>query len=151
ERGLDIKGIGIYAWIPWVFAAFGSFFGGFFSSYLMRKNMSLNRSRKLILGISSLFLPFSLLIVESPLAWTIVFFSMAYMGHQAFSTIVQTLTADLFPTRIVGSVAGLVGFAGAIGGAIFNLISGMLIQTFDYTLVFIMAGIMHPLSFLIII
>jgi ACS family hexuronate transporter-like MFS transporter len=76
---------------------------------------------------------------------------MAYMGHQAFSTIVQTMTADLFPSKIVGSVAGLVGFAGAIGGAIFNLISGIIIQSFDYTLVFVIAGIMHPLSFIVIL
>jgi MFS transporter, ACS family, hexuronate transporter len=151
ERGLDIKGIGIYAWIPWVFAAFGSFFGGLLSSYLIRKNITLDKSRKITLGISALLLPVSLLIVKSPLAWTIVFFSMAYMGHQGFSTLVQTMTADLFPSRMVGSVAGLVGFAGAIGGAIFNLISGILIQTFDYTLVFIMVGIMHPLSFIIIL
>jgi ACS family hexuronate transporter-like MFS transporter len=66
ERDLDIKGIGIYAWIPWVFAAFGSFFGGLLSSYLIRKGITLNISRKVTLGISALLLPFSLLIVKSP-------------------------------------------------------------------------------------
>jgi MFS transporter, ACS family, hexuronate transporter len=151
ERGLDIKGIGLYAWIPWVFAAVGSFFGGLLSSYLVKKNLGLDKSRKITLGLSALLLPFSLFIVKSPLAWTIVFFSIAYMAHQSWSTIIQTLAADLFPSRMVGSVAGLIGFAGAMGGAIFNLISGFIIQSFSYELVFIIAGIMHPISFIVVL
>ncbi len=151
ERGLDIRGVGLNAWIPWVFAACGSFFAGLTSSYLIKKGFTLNKSRKLTLGISAALLPFSLLIVESPLAWTIVFFSIAYMGHQAFSTLIQTMAADLFPPRMVGSVAGLIGFAGALGGAIFNSIGGFLVESTGYTLVFIILGVLHPLSYLIIL
>ena len=45
----------------------------------------------------------------------IVLFSMAFFGQQSWSTLVMTLPADMFPRRAVGSVAGLVGFGGAIG------------------------------------
>src|SRR5262249_24622570 len=57
-------------------------------------------SRKLCLGISASLLPAALLITASPLALAIVFFSMAMFGHQFWSTIMQTVAADLFPPEV---------------------------------------------------
>jgi ACS family hexuronate transporter-like MFS transporter len=56
-RGLDIKGIGTYAWIPYAFAGAGSLLGGWLSSYLIKKNLSLDLSRKIPLGIAAAMLP----------------------------------------------------------------------------------------------
>lgn len=151
-RHLNIKQIGYYAWIPYAFAGAGSLLGGWFSSYLIRRNLSVGASRKIALGIAASLMPVALLIAASPLSLAIVFFSMAMFGHQCFSTIMQTMTADMFPSRVVGSVAGLVGAAGSFGGMIFNVIVGMLLTRYQsYSIVFIITGLLHPTGFLLIL
>lgn len=149
ERGLDILGIGTYAWIPYAFAGAGSFIGGWMSSYLIKKHVSLDISRKICLGISAAMLPFSLLIANASFFMAIFFFSMAMFGHQFWSTIVQTLAADMFSSRIVGSVAGLMGCVGTYGAMLFSLGIGFTIESFGYGPAFILSGILHPLSFLL--
>lgn len=151
-RGLNIKEIGAYAWIPYAFAGGGSLIGGWLSSYLIKKHVSLDASRKISLGISAFLMPVSLFIVRSPLDLTILFFGIAMFGSQFWSTIVQTLVADMFPTQVVGSVTGLMGAAGSFGGMFFNLLVGSLLASMHtYSLVFILAGVMHPLAFVLIL
>jgi ACS family hexuronate transporter-like MFS transporter len=151
-RHLDIKHIGYYAWIPYACAAVGSFLGGWLSSSLLRRGMSLDLSRKIALGISAALMPLCLLIAISPLPLAILFFSTALFGHQFFSTNLQTLPADLFPSEVVGSVAGLGGASGSFGGMLFNLLVGALLTWYgSYGLVFLIAGLMHPASFLLIL
>jgi len=97
-------------------------------------------------------MPLSLLITVSPLSVTIVFFSLAMLGHQCWSTIMQTLTADMFPSSSVGSVAGLIGAAGAFGGMLFNVFAGALLTAYhSYSIVFAITGLLHPLGFIIIL
>jgi MFS transporter, ACS family, hexuronate transporter len=151
-RNLNIKEIGYYAWIPYAFAGAGSFIGGWLSSYLIGRNFTIDRSRKTALLISASLMPASLLIASSPLSLAIVFFSMAMFGHQFWSTIMQTLPADLFPSRVVGSVSGLQGAVGSFGGMLFNLVIGALLTYgFGYSAAFLLAGLMHPVSFLILL
>lgn len=152
KRGLNIRLLGYYAWIPYALAALGSLAGGWLSTHLIRKAVSLDRSRKICLAVSAACLPLSLLITTSPLSICIVFFSLAMFGHQSWSTIVQTLPTDLFPSSMVGSVAGLMGAAGAFGGMLFNPVVGALLTRYhSYTHVFQIAGLMHPLSFVVIL
>lgn len=148
-RHLNIKEIGYYAWIPYAFAGVGSFVGGWLSSFLISKNFTLDASRKIALGIAAALLPVSLFITNAPLGYAIVFFSIAMLGHQFWSTIVQTLAADIFPSSVVGSVAGLMGAIGSFGALLFNLLVGILVTKYGYSPVFIIAGMMHPLSFVL--
>ena len=151
-RHLNIKEIGYYARIPYAWAGAGSFLGGWLSSYLIRPRLSVDASRKIALGIGAACMPASLLIATSPLAFAIVFFSMAMFGHQCWPTIVQTLAADMLPSKMVGSVAGLLGAAGAFGGMFFNLVVGVLLAAYhSYALILTISGLLHPLSFLIIL
>lgn len=149
-RGLKIKEIGYYAWIPYAVAGFGCFLGGWFSSYLVRRGRTIDRARKTTLCLGVALMPISLLIAAAPLPWVIVFFSMAMFGHQFWSTVVQTLPTDIFPSRVVGSVAGLSGAAGAFGGMFFSLIVGGLVKHSGYAPAFLIAGLLHPLSLLLI-
>ena len=150
-RGLDIQGIGKYAWIPYAFAAGGSLIGGWLSSFLIKKHVSLDTSRKIALGISAAMLPASLFITStSSVLFAIFFFGIAMMGHQFWSTIVQTLSVDIFPSKVVGTVSGLMGCIGTYGAMIFSLIIGFLIQSQGYTPAFIISGILHPISFVLV-
>ena len=69
-----------------------------------------------------------------------------------WSTILQTLAADIFPSSVVGSVAGLMGAVGSFGAMLFDLLVGsILTYTHSYSSVFLMAGVLHPLAFLLIL
>jgi ACS family hexuronate transporter-like MFS transporter len=150
-RHLNIKEIGYYAWIPYAAAGVGSFFGGWLSSYLMRRNFSIDTSRKIGLCVGAACMPTVLLITAAPLSMAIVFFSLAMFGHQFWSTIMQTLAADIFPSRVVGSVTGLVGGSSAFAAMVFSWIVGELLTAFgSYVPVFTIAGILHPISVVII-
>jgi MFS transporter, ACS family, hexuronate transporter len=151
-RGLNIREIGYYAWIPYAFAGTGSLAGGWLSSLLIRRRFSLDAARKLPLAISAALMPVSVFIVSVPLGLTIVFFSVALFGHQFWSTIIQTLAADFFAPKSVGSFAGLLGAVGSFGAMLFNLLVGFLLGYFHgYGTVFTIAGMLYPISFLILL
>lgn len=148
-RGLDIKGIGAYAWIPYAFAGMGSLLGGWLSSFLLKRNFSIDVARKIPLGIAAALLPVSLLITSASLNMAIVFFSMAMFGHQLYSTIAQTLVTDLFPSKVVGSVTGLMGCMVTYGAMLFSLIIGFVIGNYGYGPAFLISGLLHPLGFVL--
>lgn len=149
-RRFNIKEIGTYAWIPFVFAGAGSFLGGGLGSLLLRRGYSLDRARKTALAIAASVMPATTLIEWTPTGSAIVFYSLALFGHQFWSANVQTLAADLFPSRVVGSVEGLLGSAGALGAAAIGYAFGLHIAGHGYTLPFFICGGLHALSLLIL-
>ncbi len=151
-RGFDIKAVGAFAWIPYAFSGVGSLCGGWFSSKLIQRGHSLNFARKAALGASAAVMPCILFLTHAPVSLALMLFSIAFFGQQSWSTLVMILPADLFPQRAVGSVAGMVGFGGAIGGAVFGLIAGYLLDHgFGYGPVFAAVSTFHVAAFLIIL
>ena len=151
-RGFDIKAVGTVAWIPYAASGIGCLIGGSMSSYLVRRRFSLGTSRKLALGLSAALMPFVLLVPYVRVSWAIVIFSLAYFGQQSWSTLVMVLPTDLFPSNVVGAVAGLVGFGGAMGGIVFGQLAGYLLDhAFGYGVVFTLAGTFHLVAFLVIL
>jgi ACS family hexuronate transporter-like MFS transporter len=150
ERGLDIKAVAAFGWIPYAAAGAGCLCGGGLSSFLTRGN-SVNRARKVALGLSAALMPLILFVPHASLAWAIVLFSIAYFGQQSWSTLVMVLPTDIFPRNAVGTIAGLVGFGGAMGGVVFQQIVGYLLDhKFGYGLVFSLAGSFHVIAFVVI-
>lgn len=151
-RGFDIKGVGALAWIPSVAAGAGCLLGGWFSSHLVGRQFSLNAARKIALGLSAAVMPLIILVPSVAVGWAIALFCLAYFGQQSWSTLVMVLPADLFPAEVVGSVAGMVGFGGAMGGIVFGQVAGYLLDHgFGYGTVFDLAGSFHVLAFVVIL
>ncbi len=151
-RGFDIKAVGALAWIPYAAAGVGCLVGGGFSSYLVQRNFSVGTARKVALGLSAAFMPLVLLVPYVQISWALAIFSLAYFGQQSWSTLVMVLPTDLFPRNVVGAVAGLVGFGGAMGGIAFGQLAGYLLDHgFGYGIVFTMAGSFHVLALLLIL
>ena len=147
-RGFDIKAVGAFAWIPYAAAGAGCLMGGWLSSRLLTRGVSLNRARKLALGASAAMMPLVLLVPSVPVGWALAIFSIAYFGQQSWSTLVMILPADMYPRSAVGAVAGLVGFGGAIGGIVFGQVVGYLLDHgFGYGVVFALAGSFHVIAF----
>jgi ACS family hexuronate transporter-like MFS transporter len=154
-RGFDTKKVGYYAWIPFAAAGVGSLLGGSFSSLLLRRGWSLNAARKTALGASAALMPWVFFVTMVDVRWALVFFSIAFFGQQSWSTLVMTLPADLFPKRVVGSVAGMVGFGGAMGGVVLNLVGGRILDNLGlergYEIVFAISSSLHVLAFFLIL
>ena len=151
-RGFDVKAVGSFAWIPYAAAGVGCLAGGWFSSYLVRRGFSLSVARKLTLGLSAIVMPLIIFVPRVPVSWAILIFSVAYFGQQSWSTLIMVLPTDLFPRSVVGSVAGLVGFGGAMGGIAFGQLVGHLLDRgFGYGIVFLLAGTFHIVAFAVIL
>jgi MFS transporter, ACS family, hexuronate transporter len=151
-RGFDVKQVGYYAWVPFAASGIGSVLGGWFSSRLLASGRSVDFSRKLALGLSAVLMPVIILVTRVPVEWAIVLFSLAFFGQQSWSTLVMIVPTDLFERRIVASVAGLVGFGGAMGGLTMNLIAGQLLDAgFGYQTVFSIVGTLHVTAFVVIL
>ena len=127
----------------------GSFVGGWYSSRLLRRGRSLDRARKIALGLSAAFMPAVMLVPLVPVQAAIVLFSVAFFCQQSWSGLIMTLPADIFPPCLaVGTVSGLVGYGGAIGGAIFGVVAGrMLDHGFGYGTLFVMVGTFHLIGY----
>jgi MFS transporter, ACS family, hexuronate transporter len=151
-RGFDIKAVGSLAWIPYAASGVGCLLGGSFSSYLIQRRYSAGIARKVALGLSAAVMPCVLLVPYVRVSWALALFSLAYFGQQSWSTLIMVLPTDLFPRNVVGAVAGLVGFGGAMGGIAFGQLVGyMLDHGFGYGPVFTLAGTFHVVAFLIIL
>jgi len=151
-RGFDIKAVGTLGWIPYAASGVGCLAGGSFSSYLIHRQFSPGAARKFALGLSATVMPFILLVPHVRVSWALALFSLAYFGQQSWSTLVMVLPTDLFPHRVVGAVAGLVGFGGAMGGIAFGQLVGYLLDHgFGYGPVFVLAGTFHVVAFLVIL
>jgi ACS family hexuronate transporter-like MFS transporter len=150
--GFDIKAVGSVAWIPHAAAGIGCLCGGFLSGYLLSRQFSLNLARKLALGASAAMMPLLIAVPHVPVFWAIVLFCIGYFGQQSWSTLVMVLPTDLFPKESVGTVAGMVGFGGAMGGVLFGQLAGYLLDHgFGYGPVFAIAGSLHVAAFCVIL
>jgi ACS family hexuronate transporter-like MFS transporter len=151
-RGFDVKQVGAYAWIPYAAAGIGSVLGGSFSSWLLARGRTINASRKIALGASAAVMPLIVFVTQVRVEWAIVLFSIAFFGQQSWSTLVMIVPTDMFPRRVVASVAGLVGFGGAMGGIVSNLMAGRMLDLgMGYGMVFAIMGMCHVMAFVLIL
>ena len=153
ERGVTAQTASVMLLYPYTAAAIGSIGGGWLSGFLMRRGWSVGRGRLTAMGIFALCMPATIVAVltdKTVVALSLI--SLATAAHQAWSANIFTLASDLFPKKIVGSIVGLGGMAGAIGVMLMTLGAGALLQaTHNYVPLFILCGVMHPLAFVTIL
>ena len=151
-RHFDVKQVGAYAWLPYAAAGVGCLLGGWCSSALLRRGRSVDLSRKLPLAVSAAVMPSIVFVTRVPVDWALAIFSLAFFGQQSWSTLVMIVPTDLFEPEVVASVAGLVGFGGAMGGLLMNVAAGRLLDAgFTYGNVFAIVGTLHVIAFLVIV
>lgn len=151
-RHFDIRQVSYYAWIPYAASGIGSFLGGLLSSGLLSRGYTLDKARKVALGVSAAFMPVVMLVPLVSVQLAILLFSIAFFCQQSWSGLIMTLPADIFPLSAVGTVSGYVGFGGAIGGAIFGIVAGYLLgHGFGYGTLFFLVGTFHLIGFFAIL
>jgi MFS transporter, ACS family, aldohexuronate transporter len=136
----------------YLIADIGSIGGGWFSSHLIKRGWTTNRARKLAMLICALCVVPIIFAASGVGKWTaVLLISLAAAAHQGWSANLFTLTSDMFPRRAVGSVVGIGGMAGAVGGMLLALLVGAVLETTrNYTAIFLIAGSAYLVALLII-
>jgi ACS family hexuronate transporter-like MFS transporter len=129
-------------------ADIGSIGGGWIAGRFIKRGWSVNRARKSAMLLCALAVVPIVLVSQVQGLWAAVaLIGLATAGHQGWSANVFTLTSDMFPRRAVGSVVGIGGFGGAVGGMLIATFTGFLLQrTGSYLPVFVMAGSAYVLA-----
>jgi ACS family hexuronate transporter-like MFS transporter len=155
---LDLKKPSLPLVIVYSLTTVGSIGGGYLSSYLIKRGWTVFKARKMAM------LLFALLVVPIMLAryatsiWpAVALIGLATAAHQAWSANIFTTASDMFPKSAVSSVVGLGSMAGSIGGILFPLIVGSLLDTAKtaghintgYNIVFLLCGSAYLLAWLV--
>ncbi|MEW5799915.1 MAG: MFS transporter [Bacteroidota bacterium] len=149
--GVDLRTIGLPMITVYLLADVGSVGGGWLSSFFLGRGWDTNKARKTAMLICALCILPVALAPQVEGEWIAVWLvGVAAAAHQGFSANIFTLTSDMFPRKAVGSVVGIGGFAGAMGGFIMNLGAGWLRQnTGSYEVMFAIAGVTYLIALLI--
>jgi MFS transporter, ACS family, hexuronate transporter len=142
RHGLPLLQIGLPIVVIYLMADVGSIAGGWFSSTLIHHGRTVNASRKLAMLICAICVIPIVFTPRVSSTWgAVLLLGLATAAHQGFSTNVFTLPSDMFPARAVGSVVGIGGMAGAVGGMLIAKIVAYFLQwTGSYTIPFLIAG-----------
>ena len=140
--GLSLLQLGPPIIIIYLMADVGSVGGGWLSSTLIKRGWSVNAARKTAMLTCALAVVPIVAAASVQSMWSAVaLISLATAAHQGWSANVYTLVSDMFPRQAVGSVVGLGGFAGAVGGMLIAKVTGYVLQmTGSYTTVLMIAG-----------
>ncbi|WEK34181.1 MAG: MFS transporter [Candidatus Pseudobacter hemicellulosilyticus] len=126
---LDLKKPSLPLVIVYTGATIGAIGGGWLSSWLIKKGWLVHRSRKFTMLLSALCVVPIILARFTDNIWMVVaLITLAIVGNAAWSANVYTLVSDMLPKKAVSSVIGIGGMAGAIGGVLFPLAIGIILD-----------------------
>lgn len=153
NHGLDLSTIGPPLIAIYLIADIGSIGGGWLSSSFIKRGWTINRARKTAMLICALAVTPIIFAANVKNLWVAVgLIGLAAAAHQGWSANLFTTASDMFPRRAVGSVVGLGGMSGAMGGATMAVATGVILQSTggNYRLVFLIAGTAYILALLVI-
>ncbi len=148
---LDLAHLGFPLIVIYTMVTIGSIGGGWMSGAFIKRGWSINRGRKAVMLISAILIVPIVLASSVTEWWAVLLIGLAAASHQSWSANLFTTVSDMFPKKAVGSVVGLGGMAGAIGGVLIAGMAGFILQfTGSYFLLFVLAGSVYLLALLII-
>jgi MFS transporter, ACS family, hexuronate transporter len=149
---LDLKTFGPPLIVVYVVSDLGSIAGGWLSSRLLRAGFSLNAARKgTMLLCAVLVMPIIAASYVNNLWAAVAIVALATAAHQGFSCNLFTLPSDVFPRQSVGSLVGIGGTAGAIGGMLLAKYAGWVLDRIgSFTPIFALAASAYVLALLVI-
>jgi ACS family hexuronate transporter-like MFS transporter len=152
RHGLDLKSFGPPLIIIYLLSDTGSVAGGWLSSRLMKRGMSVNKARKLALLTCALLVTPIMFAAQIDQLWlAVLVIGLATAAHQGFMANLLCIPSDVFPSPAVGSVTGIGGALGAVGGMAMAKYAGWVLDSIGtYTPIFIVAGCAYLLALLVI-
>jgi ACS family hexuronate transporter-like MFS transporter len=146
--GLTLSRLGLPLIVIYTMTCFGSVGGGWLSSAMISRGGSVNASRKRAMLLCAVVVVPVVFAAKMPGMWlAVLLIGLAAAAHQGWSANIFTTVSDMFPKRAVGSVTGLGGLAGSVGGMILMTSAGHIVQkTGSYMPLFIICGSAYLLA-----
>jgi ACS family hexuronate transporter-like MFS transporter len=150
EYGLTLDKIGPPLIVIYLLADVGSVGGGWLSSAFIKRGWSVTKARKMAMLICAVCVVPIVFASQADSVWLAVgLLGLATAAHQGWSANLFTTTSDMFPRRAIGSVVGIGGMAGSIGGMLISTATGFILEfTGSYVIIFIIAGSMYLIALL---
>lgn len=152
----DIKQIGAFTWLPYLFAAIGSLLGGYLSSWQVKRGVDAVKARKNAVAVGCGFMLVSLIAIvwqldnlKSTPVLAMVLIGTTLFGFQFLIGNLQTLPSDYFNGKNVGTVAGMGGTAAVVGTLITTWAVPAMTKT-SYVSFFVLAAVLVPVTWICI-
>ena len=156
QFSFDIRQVGAFGWVPYLFAAIGGLAGGFYSSALIKNGMEASKARKNAITIGCVIMLLSLATtafymteLKEHINMAIALISATLFGFQFLINNLQTLPSDYFNGKNVGTVSGMGGTTAVAGTIFLTLLVPSLTKT-SYTTLFVLVALMVPLAWICI-
>jgi ACS family hexuronate transporter-like MFS transporter len=150
-RHFDMVSIGKYGWIPFLAADLGNLVGGWLCGKLIESGLSVNVARKSALTVFSLSMTSAIPAAFVESAWySIALVSVAMAGYTACNAILLSFPADVFPASSVGSIWGLASMGSGLGGMLFALLTGWVVDHYSFRPAFVGFGLLPLITLAII-
>ncbi|HUO91203.1 MAG TPA: MFS transporter [Rhizomicrobium sp.] len=149
---LDLTTFGPPVVAVYIMSDIGSVAGGWLSSQLIKRGVSINGARKITMLISALAVtPIAFAMYADNLWLAVAIIGVATAAHQSFSANLYTLPSDVFPRAAVASVIGIGGTVGAIGGMLMSKYTGYILDALhSYTPIFVVGASAYLLALLVV-
>ena len=152
DYGVKLTGVALPLVVIYGIADLGSVGGGWVSGALMNRGWSINAGRKTAMLIAALLIvPTALTPLANSMWGAVAIVSVAAASHQWWSANLFTTSSDMFPRWAVASMVGLGGFAGSMGGVLFQTLTGYILEVTNsnYTIIFLICGLAYVSALLI--
>lgn len=155
---LDFKKPNLQLFVIYTATTVGSIGGGYLSSWLIKKGWPVFKARKTSMLLFAICVVPIMFAKTTDNIWVVVgLISLAAAAHQAWSANIFTTASDMFPKHAVSSVVGIGGMAGSVGGSLFPILVGFLLDYYKeqgnigagYNILFIISGTMYLLAWVI--
>jgi len=115
--GLDVKEIAFSAWVPYVGAMLGAWFGGLLAQNRLSSGWSVNNTRKMVITLGCLIMIPCFFLLRAPESATsaVIIMAVLLFGFQTAIGNVQTLPSDMFSGKTVGTLSGFAGTGAKLG------------------------------------
>jgi len=148
----DLAKIGLYGWIPFLTADIGNIAGGAYSAWLMRRGMTLIRSRAFSFVLFSALMTAAIpAVLVSDARHAVALVSVATFGYTGCLANMLAFPADSYPKNVLGSIWGLASMGAGFGGMVFTLVTGWLISRYSYVPAFVLFGVIPLISATILV
>ncbi len=151
-HGVNIKEVVLPLIVIYSLSSVGGIAGGWISSKFIKMGKSIDFARKTTILICALLILPIMFVSLTPNLWIAVgLIALAAAGHQGWASNIFTIVSDIYPKNAVGTMTGLSGFAGAVGGALSATFVGLLLEsTGSYFLIFLIASSVYMVNWLIL-
>jgi len=149
ERGMTLAAVASLAWMVYLAADLGSVGGGAISSALVKRGMAPARSRLWAMSGAAMLAPIGLFAAfHPPLPWLFAIASAVAFAHLVFQINISTLVVDLYPSRYIATVFGIIGAGSGFGGMVSAHVVGQLVTSGHFDRSFLIMAVLHPIAWL---